>query len=111
MIILIIVIIILIVAFGAFDPHTGANAGTLTAVDKNFFGTYSVFINDGQYDNNSGKTGYTYCIDADNAELIAKVQSMIGKKVKVSYPETRFGFYTWDKCKQAPLKEIEEAKE
>lgn len=86
------------IPFVVIDKYSGSTIGTITSVDKNFFGTIAVYV----------KTSETeqeiYCIE--DSELANEAQNLIGKKVKVSYGE-RVGFYSTGKCHEAPLDTIE----
>lgn len=81
------------------DKHSGATVGTITSVDKNFFGTTALYIK--TIENKEEK----YCIEFDE-ELEAQANKYIGEKVKISYGK-RVGFYSTGKCSQAPIEKIE----
>lgn len=89
--------------FLVIDKSSGSTVGTITSVDKNFWGTTALYIK--STETNEEK----YCIEY-NEELEEKAKELIGKKVKVSYGK-RVGFYSTGKCKQAPIETIEELEE
>lgn len=84
--------------FLTVDKAAGATIGTITAVDRNFFGTTAVYIKTSETEQEE------YCIENDEIKKIAA--NSIGKKVKVKYG-TRVGLYSTGACSQAPIKEIE----
>lgn len=84
--------------FIVLDNGAGSTIGTITSVDKNFFGTTAVYVK------TSETTQEKLCIE-DN-ELSEHAKSLIGKEVKVSYG-TRVGLYSTGKCSQAPIEKIE----
>lgn len=84
--------------FIVLDNGEGSTIGTITSVDKNFFGTTAVYVK------TSETTQEKLCIE-DN-ELSEQAKSLIGKEVKVSYG-TRVGLYSTGKCGQAPIEKIE----
>lgn len=90
---------LLALPFTVLDKGSGSTIGTITSIDKNFFGTTALYI----------KTSETaqekYCIEF-NKELENKAKELIGKEVKISYGE-RVGFYSTGKCSQAPVEKIE----
>ncbi len=85
--------------FVVLDKGSGSTIGTITSVDKNFFGTTSVYIK------TSETTQEKYCIESN--DIVEKSKEMIGKKVKISYGE-RIGLYSTSKCHSAPIEVIEE---
>lgn len=85
--------------FVVIDKHSGATVGTITSVDKNFFGTTAIYIK--TIENKEEE----YCIEFDE-ELETQANKYIGKKVKISYGK-RVGFYSTGKCSQAPIEKIE----
>ena len=85
--------------FIVLDKGSGSTIGTITSVDKNFFGTTALYIK------TSETTQEEYCIEF-NEELETKAKELIGKEVKVSYGE-RVGLYSTGKCNQAPIESIE----
>lgn len=90
--------IILALPFIVLDNGAGSTIGTITSVDKNFFGTTAIYVK------TSETTQEKLCIE-DN-ELSEQAKSLIGKEVKVSYG-TRVGLYSTGKCGQAPIEKIE----
>ena len=64
--------------FLVIDKSSGSTVGTITSVDKNFWGTTALYIK--STETNEEK----YCIEY-NKELEEKAKELIGKKVKVSY--------------------------
>ena len=94
----IILIGLCLVPFLTIDKAAGATIGTITAVDRNFFGTTAVYIKTSETEQEE------YCIE--NKEIKKVAMDNIGKKVKVKYG-TRVGLYSTGACSQAPIKEIE----
>ncbi|MBO7611093.1 MAG: hypothetical protein J6T23_02655 [Elusimicrobia bacterium] len=90
---------LLLIPFIVIDKHSGATVGTITSVDKNFFGTTALYIK--TIENKEEK----YCIEFDE-ELETQANKYIGEKVKISYGK-RVGFYSTGKCSQAPIEKIE----
>lgn len=82
----------------AFDTHSGYTVGEITSVDKNFFGSTSVYI---KTTNNNEEE---YCVETK--EKAEEAASLIGKKVKISYGK-RIGIYSVSKCDQAPIDKFE----
>ena len=80
----------------------------ITAVDKNFFGTYTVYSRNIKSAYTTEEEEIKYCIDAQDIELAEKAKSLIGKDIEVIlvYPEKRIGFFWFDKCHSIPVKEI-----
>lgn len=89
---------LLIIPFIVLDRGSGSTIGTITSVDKNFFGTTAIYIK------SSENQQEEYCIE--NEELVKKANEYIGKKVKVTYGE-RVGLYSTGKCSQAPIDKVE----
>lgn len=85
--------------FVVIDKASGSTVGTITSVDKNFFGTTSIYIK------TSETTQEKYCIEF-NEELENKAKEFIGEKVKITYGK-RVGFYSTGKCQQSPVENIE----
>lgn len=85
--------------FVVIDKASGSTVGTISSVDKNFFGTTALYI----------KTSETkeeeYCIEF-NEKLENKAKELIGEKVKITYGK-RVGFYSTGKCNQSPVESIE----
>ena len=88
----------LLCPFLVLDRGSGSTVGTITSVDKNFFGTTAVYIKTSETEQEK------YCIE--NKKIAEQAKSLIGKDVKVSYGE-RVGFYSTSKCGQAPINKIE----
>ena len=88
---------IFFVSFVNIDKKSGSTVGTITSVDKNFFGTTALYI----------KTTETseeqYCMEDENLIEIAKEN--IGKKVRINYG-TRIGIYSTGACEDAPVDAI-----
>lgn len=84
--------------FIAIDKASGTTIGTITAVDKNFFGTYTIYLKTAE--NNEDK----YC--AENEEIVAQAKENVGNKVQLYYGE-RIGLYHLNQCRQAPIDKIE----
>ena len=95
---LIIFCFVFTISFVNIDKKSGATVGTITSVDKNFFGTTALYI----------KTTETaeeqYCIEDNKLSEIAKEN--IGKKVRINYG-TRVGIYSTGACDNAPVDTIE----
>lgn len=96
---IIVAIFILLLPFVVIDKASGSTVGTITSVDKNFFGTTSIYIK------TSETTQEKYCIEF-NEELENKATELIGEKVKIEYG-SRVGFYSTGKCQQSPVERIE----
>lgn len=90
---------LLLIPFIVIDKHSGATIGTITSVDKNFFGTTALYIK------TTENKEEEYCIEFDE-ELETQANKYIGEKVKISYGK-RVGFYSTGKCSQAPIEKIE----
>ena len=86
------------VSFVSIDKKSGSTVGTITSVDKNFFGTTSLYIK------TTETTEEQYCIEDNKLSEIAKEN--IGKKVRVNYG-TRVGIYSTGACDNAPIDVIE----
>jgi hypothetical protein len=107
-------IVLLVIGFVAFltffklDWTVGQHGRlTITAVDKNLFGTYTIYARNSDSAYTSEETEIKYCIDADNSELANFAKDNIGKpNSTLVYPNRRIGFYFWDKCRSAPIKHI-----
>lgn len=94
--------------FLAMDWKTGEHGRlTITAVDKNLFGTYTIYARNSDSMSGVELNEVTYCIDAGNEELANKAKDLMGtKNVKLSYPDKRIGFFWFNKCHSAPIKDI-----
>ena len=86
------------VSFVNIDKKSGSTIGTITSVDKNFFGTTALYIK------TTETTEEQYCIEDNKLAEVAKEN--IGKKVKISYG-TRVGIYSTGACNNAPVDIIE----
>lgn len=86
------------VSFVNIDKNSGATVGTITSVDKNFFGTTALYIK------TTETTEEQYCIEDNKLAEVAKEN--IGKKVKIGYG-TRVGIYSTGACDNAPIDIIE----
>ena len=88
---------IFFVSFVNIDKKSGSTVGTITSVDKNFFGTTALYI----------KTTETseeqYCMEDEKLVEVAKEN--IGKKVRINYG-TRVGIYSTGACEDAPVDAI-----
>lgn len=85
--------------FVVVDLASGNTVGTISSVDKNFFGTTALYIKV------SETSEEEYCIEF-NEELENKAKELIGEKVKITYGK-RVGFYSTGKCHQSPVESIE----
>jgi hypothetical protein len=99
---------IVLLSVFVLDWKTGEHGRlTITAVDKNLFGTYTIYARNSESLSGNELMEITYCIDADNESLAKFAKESVGKQnVKLVYPEKRIGFYWFDKCHSAPIKEI-----
>ena len=86
------------VSFVSIDKKSGSTVGTITSVDKNFFGTTALYIK------TTETTKEQYCIEDNKLAEIAKEN--IGKKVRINYG-TRVGIYSTGSCDNAPVDTIE----
>ena len=85
-------------SFVSIDKKSGSTIGTITSVDKNFFGTTALYIK------TTETTEEQYCIEDNKLAEVAKEN--IGKKVRISYG-TRVGIYSTGSCDNAPVDIIE----
>ena len=85
-------------SFVSIDKKSGSTIGTITSVDKNFFGTTALYIK------TTETTEEQYCIEDNKLAEVAKEN--IGKKVRISYG-TRVGIYSTGACDNAPIDVIE----
>ena len=85
-------------SFVSIDKKSGSTVGTITSVDKNFFGTTALHIK------TTETTEEQYCIEDNKLAEVAKEN--IGKKVRVNYG-TRVGIYSTGACDNAPIDIIE----
>ncbi len=88
-----------ILPFIIIDRESGSTIGTITSVDKNFFGTTAIYIKTSETEQEK------YCIEDEGVTEQAK--ELIGKKVKIDYG-TRVGLYSTGRCSSAPIEKIEE---
>lgn len=86
-----------ILPFTILDRGSGTTIGTITSVDKNFFGTTALYIK------TSETTQERYCIE--DKKVVKKAKELIGKEVKVEYGE-RVGLYSTGSCNSAPIEKI-----
>ena len=82
------------VSFVSIDKKSGSTVGTITSVDKNFFGTTALYIK------TTETTEEQYCIEDNKLAEVAKEN--IGKKVRINYG-TRIGIYSTGACNNAPV--------
>lgn len=93
-------LIIMCTAFFRADLKSGSTIGTITSVDRNFFGqSYSIYIK------TTETTEEKYCTEKD--EITWKARDLIGKRVKITYG-TRVGLYSTGQCDDAPIDSLEE---
>ena len=95
---LIIFCFVFTISFVNIDKKSGSTVGTITSVDKNFFGTTALYIK------TTETTEEQYCIEDNKLAEIAKEN--IGKKVRINYG-TRVGIYSTGACDNAPVDTIE----
>lgn len=88
---------IFFVSFVNIDKKSGSTVGTITSVDKNFFGTTALYIK------TTETTEEQYCIEDEKLVEVAKEN--IGKKVRINYG-TRIGIYSTGACEDAPVDTI-----
>ena len=96
---IVVAIFILLLPFVVIDKASGSTVGTISSVDKNYFGTTALYIKV------SETSEEEYCIEF-NEELENKAKELIGEKVKITYGK-RVGFYSTGKCHQSPVESIE----
>lgn len=103
-----ILLLIILSPFLAIDWKTGEHGRlTITAVDKNLFGTYTVYARNSESMSGNEMSEVTYCIDSNDVEVVQKAKDAIGKQnTTLVYPEGRFGIYKLSKCSSAPIKDI-----
>ena len=90
--------LVVLIFFFVCDKSAGVTQGYITSVDKNFFGTTSIYIK------TSESSQEKYCIE-DN-KIVDIANENIGKKVRISYG-TRVGIYSTGACHNAPIYIIE----
>lgn len=88
----------LIGPFVALDRSNGTSIGVVTAVDKNFFGTYTLYIKATE------TTEDKFCIE--DKKIVEQSKELIGKKVQLYYGQ-RVGLYHLNECREAPVEKIE----
>ena len=86
------------ISFVKIDKKSGSTIGTITSVDKNFFGTTAIYIKTSETEQEE------YCIEDE--EVVEQAKELIGKEVKVDYG-TRVGLYSTGRCSSAPIEKIE----
>lgn len=84
--------------FISLDKSSGATIGTITSVDKTFWGNTVVYIKTSETEQEE------YCIE--DKDVATQAAELIGEKVKVSYG-TRVGIYSTGRCNDAPVETIE----
>lgn len=84
--------------FLVIDKASGTTIGTITSVDRNFFGTHAIYIKTSETEQEK------YCTEDIDVTKIAV--NNIGKKVKIKY-NTRVGLYSTGACSEAPIIKIE----
>lgn len=97
-----VLIFVILTPMIVIDTHSGYTVGEITSVDRNTFGSTSVYI---KTTNNKEEK---YCVETD--EKAEEAASLIGKKVKISYGK-RVGIYPMSKCDQSPIEKFEEISE
>lgn len=86
------------IPFVTIDKASGTTIGTITSVDRNFFGTHAIYIKTSETEQEK------YCTEDIDITKIAV--NNIGKKVKIKY-NTRVGLYSTGACSEAPVIKIE----
>ena len=104
---LILSIIVLLMAMYMFaipfivvDTNNKTIEGILTNVEKNWYGTYTIYI---RTDKNE-----KYCVE--NKDIINMANELIGREVIIG-KGTREGMYGITKCHEAPITHIERVKD
>lgn len=90
--------IICLAPITVIDKGAGMTIGTITSVDKNFWGTTAIYVKTSETEQEK------YCAEDDN--IIEFAKKMIGQKVRIGYGE-RVGIYPLKQCHQAPVVHIE----
>lgn len=80
------------------DKISGMTIGTITSVDKNFWGSTAIYLKTSETEQEK------YC--AEDEDIIEFAKNHIGEKVKIGYGE-RVGFYKLSQCDQSPIEHIE----
>ena len=76
---LVIIILFILPMFLVIDWQVGEHGRlTITAVDKNLFGTNTVYVRNSDSAFTTELQEMTYCIDSDNIELIKVAKEKIG---------------------------------
>lgn len=86
------------IPFVTIDKAAGTTIGTITSVDRNFFGTHAIYIKTSETEQEK------YCTEDIDITKIAV--NNIGKKAKIKY-NTRVGLYSTGACSEAPVIKIE----
>ena len=97
-VLLVFIIALLLLPHIAVDKSSGTTVGIITAVDKNFFGTYTIYLKTTEQKEDE------YCVESEEIVKIAK--DGLNKKVQLFYGE-RVGLYELNQCKSAPVDKIE----
>lgn len=107
-IVIVLIGMMLVMAFFKLDWITGEHGRlTVTAVDKNLFGTHTIYARNSESLSGVEAEEIRYCIDADDTEVVVQAKEALGKKnTKLVYPDKRIGFVFFDKCGSAPIKNI-----
>lgn len=102
------VVLQLFLALFTIDWQTGEHGRlTITSVDKNLFGTYTIYARNSDSMSGVELNEVRYCIDAENTDLANKAKELVGtQNVKLVYPDKRIGFVWFDECSTAPIKDI-----
>lgn len=103
-----VIVLIVMAPFLVIDWQTGEHGRlTITSVDKNLFGTYTIYARNTESMSGNELNEIRYCIDASDTVLAQKAKEAVGKQnTKLVYPERRIGFVFFDKCSIAPIKDI-----
>ena len=99
-IILLMAMCIFVIPFIVVDTDNKTIEGTLTNVEKNWYGTYTIYI---RTDKNE-----KYCVE--NKDIINMANELIGREVIIG-KGTREGMYGITKCHEAPITHIERVKD
>lgn len=86
------------IPFLVIDKASGTTVGTITSVDRNFFGTHAIYIKTSETEQEK------YC--TEDIDITKVAVNHIGKKVKIKY-NTRVGLYSTGACSEAPIVELE----
>ena len=88
------------ISFIVVDTNNKTIEGILTNVEKNWYGTYTIYI---RTDKNE-----KYCVE--NKDIINMANELIGREVIIG-KGTREGMYGITKCHEAPITHIERVKD